>query len=69
VWETGEVHIGLSWGDLKDRRYLEEESVDKRIILKWMFKKWGVGMEWVDLAQDRDRWRALVNAVTKIRVP
>jgi transposase len=26
------------------------------------------GMDWIDLAQDGDRWRALVNAVLKIRV-
>jgi hypothetical protein len=27
------------------------------------------GMDWIDLAQDRDRWRALVNMVMSLRVP
>jgi hypothetical protein len=26
-------------------------------------------MDWIDMAQDRDRWRALVSAVMKLRVP
>jgi hypothetical protein len=28
-----------------------------------------VGVDWIDLAQDRNRWRALVNAITNLLVP
>ena len=27
------------------------------------------GMDWIDLVKDRDRWRVLVNAVMKLRIP
>jgi hypothetical protein len=37
--------------------------------IKWVFKMWEGGLEWTDLAQDRDRWRAVVKAVMSLRVP
>jgi hypothetical protein len=30
--------------------------------------EWG-GMEWIDRAQDKDRWQAVENAATNLRVP
>jgi hypothetical protein len=60
VWGKREVHTGFWWGD---------PGVNGRIILKWMFKKWDRGIDWIELAQDRDRRRALVNAEMNLRVP
>jgi hypothetical protein len=54
---------------VKERDHLENLGVDWRIILIWIFEVggWG-GMDWIELAQDRDRWRECVNAVMNLRV-
>jgi hypothetical protein len=57
------------WGNLRERYHLEDSGVDAKIILRRIFRKWDGGMNWIDLAMDRDRWRALVNAATNLRVP
>jgi hypothetical protein len=44
-------------------------EADGRIILKWILRKQMLGMDWIKLAQDSDRWQALVNAVMNVRVP
>ena len=45
-------------------------DVDGRIILRWIFRKWDGGCgDWMELFQDRDRWRALVSTVRNLRVP
>jgi hypothetical protein len=50
--------------------HLEDPGVDGRIILRWICRNlYGGGIDWIDLAQDGDRWRALVNGVMKFRVP
>jgi hypothetical protein len=64
------VCIGFWWENLRERHHLIDPGLDGRIILRWIFRKWDfVGMDWIELAQDRDRWRALVNAVMNFRVP
>jgi hypothetical protein len=68
VWETSGKYTVL-WGDLSERNQFEDLGIDGRIILKWIFRKWDGGMDWIDLAQDRDGWRPLLNTVMSLRVP
>jgi hypothetical protein len=57
-------------GKPEGRRPLEDPGIDGRITLRWIFKRLdGDGTDWIDLAEDRDRWWALVNTVMNLWVP
>jgi hypothetical protein len=47
---------------------LEDQGVNGRMGLECILGRSVGGVEWIDLAQDRDRWRALVNAVMNLRI-
>jgi hypothetical protein len=47
-----------------------EPGVDRRIILRWIFRKWGLGgMGGIKLVQDRNRRRKFVNDVMNFQFP
>jgi hypothetical protein len=57
------THIGYWWESQKIyTRLVNNIKMDLREI------GWD-GMYWIDLAQDGDQWRALVNTVMNVRVP
>jgi len=70
VWVRRGGCIGSWWGNQRERYHWGEVGVDGWIILGWICRRFECGyMDWIGLAQDRDRWRTLVSAVMNLRVP
>ena len=65
----GDVHIGFSWANPRERNNLEDLGMDGRIILNSNSRKSVRDTDCIDLAQDRDRWNALVIAAMDLPVP
>jgi hypothetical protein len=66
------VCTGCWWGSVRERGHWEDQHVDGIKKLKRIFRMFGGGEgrgDWMELAQDRDRWRALVVTVRNFRVP
>jgi hypothetical protein len=56
-------------GILEGRRQLRRPRRRWDNNIKMDHQEVGWGMDWIELTQDRDRWRAVVNAVMNLRVP
>jgi hypothetical protein len=52
----------------KERDHLEDQSVDWRIEAEWISGRLAGEVDWIRLAQDRDRWQAVVSEVMNLRV-
>jgi hypothetical protein len=56
-------------GKPEEKDHQEDKDIGGWTTLKWILERgWG-GIDWIDLAQDRDQCRALVNMVMNFRVP
>ena len=51
------------------KNHLEDLDVCGQTLLKLIFMKEWVGMDWIDIGQDKDKWRAFVNSALKRRIP
>ena len=56
-------------GKPKGKRPLGRPRLRREDNIKMDLRQVGGGGDWMELAQDKDRWRALVNRVTNFRVP
>ena len=62
--------IGSWWGNRRERDHWDDLEVDGVENIRMDLQEVGCGyIDWIGLAQDRDRWRTLVSAVMNLRVP
>ena len=70
VWGRREVHTGFLWGNLREGDHFGRLRSRREDNIKIYLRDVGWRcLDWIDLAQDRGRRRAVVNAVMNLRVP
>jgi hypothetical protein len=64
------VYTRFWWGNLRERDHLEDPRHRWVDNIRMDLQEVGCGyMDWIGLAQDRQRWRTLVSAVMNLRIP
>jgi hypothetical protein len=68
AWERKENCTRFWWESPKERDHSEDQGIGGRMVSEWILGRlaWGGGVDWIWLAQDKDRWRAVVNAVMNL---
>jgi hypothetical protein len=70
TWERGETCTGFRCESPRERDHLKDHGVDGKMGSKSTLGRLAGGrVKWIHLAQDRGRWRAVVNAVMNLWVP
>ena len=63
-------HTGLWWENLKERDHLGDLNIDRSVILQTDFKEiLRESVDWMNMAQDWEKWPTVVNAVLNLRIP
>jgi len=66
----GEVYIAFWRGNLRGKKLLGRPRRRWEDNIKMDLQEVGCrGMDWIEIAQGRDRWRVLINVVISFRVP
>jgi hypothetical protein len=68
AWNRTQNCTRFWWERQKETDHSEDQGVGVRMRSEWILGRLAEGVEWIQLAQDRDRWRAIVNTVMNLRV-
>jgi hypothetical protein len=70
VWGERRGVYSARCGNLEGKDHLEDPDLEGRIILRWIVRKWDVGI-WTGLIwlRTKDRWWAILNALMNFRIP
>jgi hypothetical protein len=63
------MYVVYWWERQKERDHWEDQDVGGWTIFGWILGTGWDRVDWIDMAQDRNQWRALVNTVLNLRVP
>jgi hypothetical protein len=67
AWERRESCTRFWWDSRKERDHLEDQGVVGKMGSEWILERLAWGVDWIQLAKDRDRWLPVVRAVVNLR--